>query len=214
MAKQLNIGNSTISNYETGYSTPDSEMIKKIADFFGVSTDYLLGRTDIPDLEPHNSVIRKREGVMAKMDSQKPENAIEKVLAQLVMVPVLGNIRAGQPLFAEEQIKGYWPAAKEMMSPGYEHFFLEVEGNSMTGDNIDNGDYVLIRVQNYIDYEGQIAAVIINGNEACLKHVYHPANSNMIILRSSNPAYADIVHPADDVIVNGVYAGVFKKPKH
>lgn len=41
-------GKSAISNYENGYSTPDNDMLKKIADYFQVSTDYLLGRTDDP----------------------------------------------------------------------------------------------------------------------------------------------------------------------
>lgn len=41
-------GKSAISNYENGYSAPDNEMLNKIADYFNVSTDYLLGRTDDP----------------------------------------------------------------------------------------------------------------------------------------------------------------------
>lgn len=44
MSRDLNIKVSTLSNYETGYSSPDSETLVKIADYFNVSTDYLLGR--------------------------------------------------------------------------------------------------------------------------------------------------------------------------
>lgn len=49
LGKQIDVGKTTISNYETGYSSPDSETLTKLADFFGVSVDYLLGRTDIKD---------------------------------------------------------------------------------------------------------------------------------------------------------------------
>lgn len=48
LATYLGIKKTTISNYETGYSSPDNENLKKIAQYFGVSTDYLLGLTDDP----------------------------------------------------------------------------------------------------------------------------------------------------------------------
>jgi transcriptional regulator with XRE-family HTH domain len=47
LGKHIGVGKTTISNYETGYSMPDNETLTKIANFFNVSTDYLLGRTDI-----------------------------------------------------------------------------------------------------------------------------------------------------------------------
>jgi len=47
LAKILNISYSAVSKYETDIRFPDQEILKKIADFFQVSTDYLLGRTDI-----------------------------------------------------------------------------------------------------------------------------------------------------------------------
>jgi transcriptional regulator with XRE-family HTH domain len=47
LARLLNLSPSTIAMYETGQRFPDPETLKKIADFFNVSIDYLLGRTDI-----------------------------------------------------------------------------------------------------------------------------------------------------------------------
>ncbi|CAK7002877.1 helix-turn-helix transcriptional regulator [Tissierella sp.] len=47
LGKHIGVGKTTISNYETGYSMPDNETLTKIANFFNVSTDYLLGRTNI-----------------------------------------------------------------------------------------------------------------------------------------------------------------------
>jgi len=44
LARYVGVGKTTISNYETGYSTPDTEILTKIADFFSITTDYLLGR--------------------------------------------------------------------------------------------------------------------------------------------------------------------------
>ncbi|CAK7010679.1 helix-turn-helix transcriptional regulator [Tissierella sp.] len=49
LANKLNVSYSTISKYETNVRFPDQEMLVKIADLFNVSTDYLLGRSDIPN---------------------------------------------------------------------------------------------------------------------------------------------------------------------
>jgi transcriptional regulator with XRE-family HTH domain len=48
LGAKFNLAESTISGYETGARKPDTETLEKFADFFGVSTDYLLGRTDDP----------------------------------------------------------------------------------------------------------------------------------------------------------------------
>ncbi len=47
LAKELKLGRTTISNYENNYSEPDLDTLIKIANLFGVSTDYLLGISDI-----------------------------------------------------------------------------------------------------------------------------------------------------------------------
>lgn len=49
LAEKLNAGKSTVAMWETCDREPDFEMLKKIADFFNVNTDYLLGRTDNPE---------------------------------------------------------------------------------------------------------------------------------------------------------------------
>lgn len=54
MATKLNISPSSIALYETGGRNPDPDMLRRLADFLGCSTDYLLGRTDDPDPYPFN----------------------------------------------------------------------------------------------------------------------------------------------------------------
>lgn len=46
LAQTLNIGRASISNYELGTRTPDIEILSKLADYFGVTTDYLIGKSD------------------------------------------------------------------------------------------------------------------------------------------------------------------------
>ncbi|WP_274964150.1 helix-turn-helix domain-containing protein [Tepidanaerobacter syntrophicus] len=66
VADAIGVDRTTYNKYETGKSQPDFETIKKLADYFGVSVDYLLGRTDIrnpyiPDEYAKNHKITKRD---------------------------------------------------------------------------------------------------------------------------------------------------------
>ncbi|MBE7135166.1 helix-turn-helix transcriptional regulator [Bacillus paranthracis] len=65
LAEKLRIPNQNLSNYERGFRQPDYETLEKIADFFEVSTDYLLGRTDkkekMPDILPELSQKEERD---------------------------------------------------------------------------------------------------------------------------------------------------------
>lgn len=209
LAKLVGVTEVTISRYLNGERKPRIEIINKIADVLNTPTDYLFGRIDDYDKSnPYKPMKNKLSNSIVKETPLTYNTSTE-----MIMIPILGNIRAGKPLFAEEHFKGEMPFPKRMLTSGHEHFLLTIDGDSMIGDNIEHGDIVLIRVQNFIEYSNQIAAVIINGCEACLKHVIHPEGHNMVILRSSNSQYQDIIHPADDLIINGVYAGVFKAPK-
>lgn len=193
VAEKIGTNARTLGYYEKEERRPNPEMLIKLADFFNVTTDYILGRSN----NPHETHIVS--------NSSLPE--------ETTIIKILGNIRAGQPLFADEHIKGEILMSKKTLTSGYEHFVLEVTGDSMIGDNIFEGDMVLIRVQDYIDHEGQIAAVIVDDNDSCLKHVYFSEDKNYVILRSSNPKYHDIVRPVNQVHINGVLAGYFKSTK-
>src|SRR5690606_9397473 len=71
LAKKLNISQSTIGLYETGDRNPDPRTIISIADFFDVSIDYLLGRTDNPDPLPIDRAYQKALEAVSKNHSDK-----------------------------------------------------------------------------------------------------------------------------------------------
>lgn len=54
VAADLNIGNTTLSNYEKSVSSPNPDMLVAFADYFGTSVDYLLGRTDDPSQDGYS----------------------------------------------------------------------------------------------------------------------------------------------------------------
>lgn len=86
------------------------------------------------------------------------------------MCPVYGQISAGQPNWAEECIEGRLPIDPDLMGivNPEEHFFLRVNGESMN-KVVKNGAFALIHKQDIVE-DGEIAAVLVNGDSATLKH--------------------------------------------
>ena len=74
MAQKLVISRSTIGMYETGAREPDFETLEKIADFFNVDIDYLLGRTD------STSILPETIGLYNSSLNKKDQKDIEKIL--------------------------------------------------------------------------------------------------------------------------------------
>lgn len=85
-----------------------------------------------------------------------------------VRIPVLGYIRAGIPIAAIEDILD-WEEISESLAKRGEYVGLRVKGNSMYPE-IKDGDVAIIRRQEEVE-DGEIAAVIINGDEATLKKI-------------------------------------------
>lgn len=106
-------------------------------------------------------------------------------------IPIIGTIAAGIPIFAHENIEGY----DYISSSSHADFCLRIKGDSMIGARILDGDLVYIRKQQNVE-NGEIAAVLIDGEEATLKRVYKLNGS--IILRAENPNYKEMVFTKKD----------------
>lgn len=76
LANFLQLSPSAIAMYETGQREPDSETLKKIADFFNVSIDYLLGRTDLPNAHIPDDYTQKYK--VTKRDLKQYEDFIRR----------------------------------------------------------------------------------------------------------------------------------------
>ena len=102
-------------------------------------------------------------------------------------IPVLGVIRAGVPILAEDHIIGYEFAD---VSHPEEYFFLQVSGDSMINAGILPGSKVLIHQQDCAE-DGQIVACIVNGDEATLKRF--KCKGDVVLLMPENPTYEPIL---------------------
>ena len=85
-----------------------------------------------------------------------------------VKIPVLGSVAAGIPIEAITDIEDYEEITEEMANTG-EYVALRIKGDSMS-PKIENGDIVIIRVQNTIE-NGEIAIVIVDGDESTCKKI-------------------------------------------
>lgn len=73
VSKATGIDQKTLSNYETGKTSPDSYALIRLADFFGVSIDYLVGRTEID--------IKSKEDLTLRLEGMK--NMIDEIIKSL-----------------------------------------------------------------------------------------------------------------------------------
>lgn len=142
LGQKIGVAESTISLYESNKRFPDAETLQKISSLFNVSLDYLLG-----------NVSRKK---------------LVTSTGRGVRIPVLGRVVAGIPIDAIEEIIDYEEIPKEMADTG-EFFALKVKGASME-PRILEGDVVIVRKQEDVE-SGDIAIVLINGNDATVKRV-------------------------------------------
>lgn len=174
LSRATEIPYSTIASfYEKGTENVKLSTLRKLADFFGCSLDYLAD-DNIEEMTPS-----------------------ESRLMEMVSVPLVGRVSCGNGVLAFEEIEDHIETPKEWLGSG-EHFYLRAKGDSMTGARIHEGDLLLIRKQEEVE-NGEIAAVLI-GEEAVLKRVYK--NGDQLILQSENPAYPPIlVPPAEGRII-------------
>lgn len=170
VAKATGIRNGVFSDWKMGRYTPKADKIKKIADFLGVSPEYLLGQTDLK----YASTSFLGEGV--------------------ARIPVVGDVAAGYPIFANEEILGYEEIDERYLQQG-KIFGLRIAGDSMEPE-IKKGSVAIVRSQPDAD-SGDIVIVKINGEEAICKRL--KKHNNGISLLSNNPSYTPIFFTVNEV---------------
>ena len=167
LADQLEISKSSVNMYERGEREPGIQTLETIADLFNVDMDYLLGKSDIPS--------RSAEEASAHLTPFAPTHRI----------PILGRIRAGLPLYAEEHVEGY---TYTELNGGAEYFALRVTGDSMNAARIGDGDTLIIRRQECVE-NGQIAVVLVGDDEATVKRFHQSGHTVTLMPQSTNPIH-------------------------
>lgn len=175
LAKRLKCSKQAVWMYEKNQRQPSYEMLEAMADVFNVPIGFLISEED-------------RSKAMSK---QVGANYI--AVDAIVSIPIVGTIRCGPGGLAYQDIEAYVPAAN-VKHPS-ECFYLRVVGDSME-PSITEGDLALIRKQDDVE-SGELAAVVINGEEGTLKRVIK--KDGALILQAFNPAYPPRVFTGTDI---------------
>ena len=134
----------------------------------------------------------------------KPEGKYAYAEKELVEVPVIGKITAGQPILAVENLTDVFPIPIDFVGNS-ESFMLTVSGESMIEAGILDGDYILVKKQN-VARNGDIVVALI-GDEATVKTFYK--EKDHIRLQPENSTMDPIIVPNCEIL--GKVAGVFRK---
>lgn len=127
------------------------------------------------------------------------ENQEEETLTH---IPLLGNVAAGVPLFAEENLDGYMQLPSSVLKRG-NHFALHVRGDSMQDAGIIDGDVAVFHQQNVAN-NGDIVVAMIN-EAVTLKRFYK--EKNRVKLKAENPVYPPIYTQNVQILGKLVYVG-------
>lgn len=135
-------------------------------------------------------------------NDEKPSNIYPT--REMVEVPVLGRVAAGQPMLAQENIEETFPVPVDFLN-GADGFMLRIKGESMIEAGILDNDFVLVRSQRTAN-NGDIVVALI-GDEATVKTYYK--EKDHIRLQPENSALSPIL--VTDVTVLGKVSGVFRR---
>lgn len=180
LVERTQISKSAISQYLSGAFEPKQKNIYKISKALDINPAWLMGK----DVKMENS-------------SPTPPKEFQ---VNFKSIPLLGQIAAGLPLLAEENIEDYFNIDSRLKAD----FALKIQGDSMIGAGIFQGDIVFIRKQDCLE-NGEIGAILIE-DSATLKKFYK--ENDTIILQAENDMYKPMIFTNGNIKILGKLVAV------
>ena len=171
LSRLSGIAEGSISQYRKGKYKASQENLETLAKALNVPIAWLMG-ADVP-------LVGKN---IYNYDNISP--------IETKRIPLLGEIAAGEPIFADQDYESYIEAGADIKAD----FCLRVRGESMKNIGIRDGYIVFIRQQPEVR-EGEVAAIIID-DEATLKRFYQYGDT--VVLRAENPDFEEQIYPASE----------------
>ncbi len=122
----------------------------------------------------------------------------------MVNVPMVGRVAAGQPILAEENIEGYFPVPAEFM-PKEPTFMLQVKGESMINAGILNGDHILVKEQKTAENGEKVVALI---DDSATVKTYYKENGHYRLQPEND--YMEPIIVEGNLEILGKVIGVFR----
>ena len=157
----------------------------------------------------HNHLNQLERRGLIKRDPSKSrtvqlvgDEQMDQKRRSVVAVPIVGNVAAGTPILAEQNIEDHVLLSPELAKEGY--FLLRVRGDSMINAGILDGDLVMVRPQHEAS-NGSIVVALVDG-DATVKR-FERQNGHVKLI-AENPAYEPIV--ATNISLVGLVRGVIR----
>ncbi|MEG2284480.1 MAG: transcriptional repressor LexA, partial [Eubacterium sp.] len=127
---------------------------------------------------------------------------------EMILLPRLGKITAGEPIFATEDFDDVFPLPLDFVGTG-EHFLLQVRGTSMIDAGILDGDDIIVKKQETAKDGDIVVAFLLENEEATVKTFYR--DQDIIILKPQNPAFSPRELKDTEVSILGKVTGLLRK---
>lgn len=164
----VGVQKAAVQKWESGMTKNlKRDTIEKLSNYFGVRPSFLMGM----DEEELKGEYNKNE-------------ILKAVLGDITMLPIVGTIRAGEPILAMESVEGYFPMDNSILNIDKKYFFLKVKGDSMNLE-FKEGSLLLVEKTPCIE-NGEIGVVLVNAHEATVKKIVKNDNMITLIPMSSN----------------------------
>jgi len=209
LAARIEAERATVASWETDRKMPPPDKLVLLAATFAVSTDFLLGVTElrasnqiappgpVSDRPQHHSIPRHS---LPLIRTNKGARDRDMSVVDLETIPLLGRIVAGIPLLSEQNVVGYVEVPAQIRRKA--DFALEVIGDSMKGAGIQSGDLVFLRLADKQQpIHGNIVAAMVDGEMTLKRFV---KRNGSLSLMAENPAYEPIPI-TDKVQIQGIY---------
>ncbi|NFO86127.1 XRE family transcriptional regulator [Clostridium botulinum] len=180
LAEKLGISRSYLGDIESGRTVASDEIIYKLSEIFSIDSNELFKYKNINKYDDNNL-----DTSSFVKESSCTYDVIDKY--EVVNIPIVGFVRAGEPILAEDNIDGYHPTLKSNLCKDKNYFYLRVQGDSMNQE-FGEGSLLLIEKTPCIE-NGSIAVVLIDGTEATVKKVIQNENMITLIPMSTNSIY-------------------------
>lgn len=188
MEREAGLGTGSTSKWK-GQFRPNQASMKKLSEYFGVSVAYLQGESEFRTEQ--DAII---QGWNKTFDADALADETKR-FEKGQLIPVIGNVVAGIPIEAVEEILDWEEISVKLARTG-EFFGLKIQGDSMS-PRILEGDVVIVKQQPDAE-SGDIVIAKVNGDDACCKRLIK--NKDGITLQSLNPNYAPMYFSREDIL--------------
>ena len=177
----VGVKHNTISGYENGTNEPEQDILFKIASALHISINELFPETKSSFQVNENFIFN---------------NGINFSKRTGVQIPILGSVIADTPISAIEDILGYEEITPELASTG-SFFCLKVKGSSME-PRLFEDDIIVVKQQPDVE-SGEVAVVLVNGDEATVKQI-KKADNGITLIGYNVAVYPPTFYSNEDII--------------